>query len=740
MKRLRNAVLEPSFLFLLVLPALLFPRALRDGTFFLRDLSFFAFPQRLKVGAVMRAGALPLWDATLHAGQPLLANPNNTALYPTAMLYAILPGVTALNVEILLHVALAGAGAYLLARSLALPQVAALVAGLVYALSGPVLSMTNLLNRHLAVAWTPFVVLFWQLFLSRRKPGWFACTAAALALQLLAGFPELSLAMAVLLALWTAAAPAKTPSGIARAGALALVLGAAGGLAAPQLLPAMRLLPGTVRGHGMDVTSILQWSVDPRRLPELAVPGLFGRVDAMTPSAYLGRAIEDRRFPYVLSLSFGAGALTLAALGLRGSGVLHARQALVLGGFAACAILLSLGRHLPGVVALVGVLPRIPLRYPAKLVCIAALPVALLSAAGLARILAGGGAARSFARAASALAGILGGVAALEAFVPAFGRWLAERLFRLDAGDVPAAGVASAFLLAALATAGTGFAAAAGFRGRPRAAAALACVAVAAPLVGQARGIAPVAPRLLFDEPASVALVRAAVGRGLLYRAPPTGTIRFEADSDHIAWVVRSDAERLAGYAAAGYGIPVAFHSDFDGLVRYDVARVRHFIESLPWDRRVAALAAAGVTAVLSDEPLAAQGLERAESPPGMHLYRVGGARPMAWLDSPDGAVEELPGGASERTFRVSAPRPATLLLATPYVEGWSARVDGKPATVRRANVYMQSVAVPAGALSLELHYRPPGLSMGLVLAALTTLVLAFVVARGRNVSTPPTP
>ena len=610
MKRLRNAGIEPLFVALLLLPAALFPRALVDGTFFFRDLHLFAFPQRLKVGAALRAGTLPFWDATLHAGQPLLANPNNKALYPTALLYALLPVATAFNVEILLHIALAGAGAYLLARSLSQPPAAAFVAGLVYAFSGPVLSLTNLLNHHLAAAWTPFVLLFWHRFLTRRMSAWFACAAAAFALQLLAGFPELSLAVAALLAVWTASIPAPRSSATARAGALALLIGAAAGLAAPQILPAIRLLPETVRGHGIAPASVLAWSVDPRRLPELVAPGLFGRVDALSEGAYLGRAIEDAGFPYVLSLAFGAGALALAAFGLRGAGDLRSRHAAALGAYAGGAVALALGRHLPGVEAIIAALPRFPLRYPEKLVCAAALPVALLAGAGLSRLLEGDRPVRSFARGSRRprceprRRRRSGGV---HTRIPA----------RARGGSLPprprrragARGRRRA-PLRGLCGRGNG---ARGCRGVPRVEPHRRGPRV--PGRGGATHRSRARPR---SRRAAGALRRAGRrGRRPGRRGPrdPLSRAGVRADSpfgpsDDVVWLARRNVDRLAKYVAAGYGIPVAFHLDFDGLEGFRMSRVARLVESLPWDKRVAALAAAGVTAVLADEPLGAPGLQ----------------------------------------------------------------------------------------------------------------------------------
>jgi hypothetical protein len=236
-----------------------------------------------------------------------------------------------------------------------------------------------------------------------------------------------------------------------------------------------------------------------------------------------------------------------------------------------------------------------------------------------------------------------------------------------------------------------------------------------------------------------VASVRAAAGRGLLYRVRETRPVPFEAGTDHMAWLARSEMARLAKYVAAGYSIPVAFHGDFDGLAGVDVIRFGRLVDSMPWGERPAALAAAGVTAVLSDEPIEAAGLRPAPSPPGLHLYRVDGARPPAWMDGDaEAVVEEHPARPAQRSFRVTASREGTLLLTTPFVEGWSARIDGRAAAVRRANGYMQAVDVPAGRHEVELAYWPPGLSAGAGTAALAAVALGIAVARGRRVSASP--
>ncbi len=739
MTRLRDAAREPGFAALVLLPAAVFYRTLTGETFFFRDLYLLFLFQRAKEAAALLAGGLPLWDATLHGGQPLLANVNNTALYPSVLLYLVLPATTALAAEVLVHVAIAGAAAYLLARTLGLPRLPSFVSGLVYAWAGPTLSLVNL-NRHLAAAWVPVALLFWHLFLVQRRGRWFAGTAAAILLLILSGFAELLLLAVLLLAVWTAVVPA--PSRRAQAAALALVLAAAGGMAAAQVLPTLSLLSRTGRGRGFVSGSALAWSVSPRRLPELVAPGLYGRVDSLNERSYQGRAIEDDGFPYLLSLSFGAGVLLLAGAGIGGAGSISPRQARTLAAFAGVAIVLSLGRHLPGVVPLVAAIPRPPLRYPMKFVCGATLPIALLAGAGLARILEGRTALRPLARVAGAAAALLATAAVLERVAPTFAAGLSRTLFLLPPDPGSEAGVARALLSAALAAAGIALAAVLAGRRRLRFAGALACAAAALPLLAGAPSLGPTTRASLFaGRPEVVARVREAVGAGMLYRAADGRSTSVVVPSDDVVWIARRNLDTLAKYTAAGFGIPVIFHIDFDGLASIDEQTVARLVQRLDWTARVPVLAAAGVTAVLADAPAVAPGLERVAVGEGLFLYWVVGARPSATLAGEDAGarVEVLATGSPEcRSFRTTSGRSATLVLTTPYSEGWTARVDGTAAEVRRANVYMQGVAIPPGAHTVELSYWPPGLTGGIAVTTFSAVALVVALAvRRRAISRP---
>lgn len=74
---------------------------------------------------------------------------------------------------------------------------------------------------------------------------------------------------------------------------------------------------------------------------------------------------------------------------------------------------------------------------------------------------------------------------------------------------------------------------------------------------------------------------------------------------------------------------------------------------------------------------------------------------------------------------------PKTLLVfRRPWLPGWRATIDGKPAPVLRANMIMPAVEVPPDAFDVRLVYRPTSLVVGLAIAALSLVVLVVVVAK----------
>jgi hypothetical protein len=129
-------------------------------------------------------------------------------------------------------------------------------------------------------------------------------------------------------------------------------------------------------------------------------------------------------------------------------------------------------------------------------------------------------------------------------------------------------------------------------------------------------------------------------------------------------------------------------------------------------------------------------------------LYRIPGA--AAATLSALGQGGRLPGvGAPGSPVSVSHPDPASWSLhtdsATPRVlrlrltdvTGWHASIDGKPLQLRPYSGIMLQAVVPAGRHAIDLHYWPSAFSVGIVLAVCSVLgfvaALVYVVVTGRE-------
>src|SRR5438034_3932926 len=108
------------------------------------------------IGSYAR-GSFPLWNPYVYLGQPMLANPNYMAFYPTNLFHLFLPFNYAFKLHFIVHPILGGLGLYFLQRRLGIRALAAFGGSLVYQFSGPVLSFLNLYNIVPAVALIPWL-------------------------------------------------------------------------------------------------------------------------------------------------------------------------------------------------------------------------------------------------------------------------------------------------------------------------------------------------------------------------------------------------------------------------------------------------------------------------------------------------------------------------------------------------------------------------------------------------------
>ncbi len=290
------------------------------------DLYAYHWPLRHHSAASLIEGRLPFWNPYIMLGLPHAANPQTALFYPASILGFLLPAVTALVWDQILHLLWAGLGAYLLARASRLPRAGAAVLAAAYALSPFLIyRVTAGIPTLLAsISWIPWAWLAWLY-------GSGPLLAAIFALQFFSGHPQFLVVNAAGMGLWAAS----------RGGRVELwkrlALGAAGALAlaAAQWLPTLELLRGSNRSDWPE-TFRAAYSLRPRDLMMWLSPGSWG-----TP---LNGRWED---PVSVFYESGGVWLGCAALALAAGGLLRGRARF--GGvlLVAAGALLALGANGP---------------------------------------------------------------------------------------------------------------------------------------------------------------------------------------------------------------------------------------------------------------------------------------------------------------------------------------------------------------------------------------------------------
>ncbi len=188
-------------------PLLLGARTFPDGDFTHHFLPFSLFQQ-----AALRAGQLPLWNPYTYSGHPFLADTQAAVFYPVSNLLLLLtlpwPGPGArlywLQVEALVHLALAGWFTYLLVRTLTQSRWGGLIAGCCFAFSGYITGYPPLQLAVLRTAiWLP--LLLWLLYRARQDATrwrWWGGAACVYATMFFAGHPQTFLHSSYVMGAW----------------------------------------------------------------------------------------------------------------------------------------------------------------------------------------------------------------------------------------------------------------------------------------------------------------------------------------------------------------------------------------------------------------------------------------------------------------------------------------------------------------------------------------------------------
>ncbi len=709
----------------------------------LTDIAQVFHPWLLYAGDQIRSGVIPLWNPHEYAGAPFFGNGQSALLFPVTMIAFALPVAIAVTVISWAKLLGAGVATYWFLRTLGPRPGPAFIAACGFMLSAPVIGWLQWTVAS-TFMFVPFLFGTIARLRERRDARAAVLVATVVALDVLAGYPQLAAQALVVATGWAlalAAAPGGRGAFLARYAA-AIALGLA--LAAVQLVPFVEY----VRESFVFVYRS-QWT------PIFSAP-LRSATTFLMPY-YYGVGQESWGGWQFAVLTGFAGIVTLAVLPLGVRAALRRGDGRFFAGLAAAALVLHYG--LPGV-SLIAEVPGFSLGTNLRLMPLIAFALCVLAALGLESLRA--------EQPDRAGRWLVGGwfttvvALAFVAIVQDHTRAAAQKMiFALPAQY--AVGLAT-LTLAAMVLGGMA-------TGRLRARGGLAALTVL-----QLVSLLPLA-----------ATYNPSVERRAFY--PTTPAIEYlRREAGHQSRVLMPGSVALAYglFEAQGYdGMSPRRLVEITGVVGTGGALSRGFLtntvalhgsEPLSGLRILIspALDLLGVRYLLLAPGAAPPrpGLAQVYDAPDARIFRNDGAVPRATLVgharcvddaaaltairdrsldarrevlltdclSPPGPVDDSAasfGGsamirdetANRVIVQVSTDRPAYLVLSDTWFPGWTATVDGRPTRVWRANHALRAVVVPAGSREIVFTYAPRSLKIGALisLAALGLAALAMI-------------
>lgn len=690
-----RSLLVSALLVLGTAAAVLGPGLAPDRTFALRDLAAYHRPCRALLRPLVEAaGGVPLWNPFFAFGQPFAANPVHQLFHPLTWTFLLLPFEWAFRLQVVVPPLAGAAGGAFLARTLGLGPSAAAWTALSWGLGGAFLSATQFLPISFGAAALPWVVAFAARLAARGGARDVAAFGLSLGLAIVAGEPS-TIATTLAFAL-VPFVPGVVPTAVIRVGgrgsslarlAAALALGFLAGAAA--WLPASRVAARSTRAEGLGPEHAGLWSLPPSRLAEvLPAAGRVGPFGSSDPGGVPASLYPGRDGPLLLSLYGGFGLFVLAVGGL----VVRPRSTWPWLAAGAVALLLAVGTHTP----VWGAARAAPLlnglRYPEKFALGGLFALTLAGASGADRL-----AARR-----PTLAMLL--VAGTAVDLAAHGRRLVQ-VAPLASVSVPPP------VLRSLVAEGGGGPVFNHAAYRPRG---LSPVAVASPPVPAGFGLptvlehdfdltqlawstrlADATSRLLQREPDAAGPILSRLGVHTVLRWRPGSTGPDGADLETLRL---TESANLAFFASA-----TAAAADADSWIA------------------VSRRAGKDRATLVCLEPDDLAGVPASPSP---------------------GRAEVRAAEPGDLRFEVSVtgPGPGVLAVNTTWAPEWRASVDGAPATLRRADLGLSAILVPAGAREVRLRYRDPLVTTGMAASLAALLVAAACAVSGARGPVRPRP
>ena len=707
----------------------------------------------------------PLWNPYLFGGMPYIAAMHGDIFYPTFLLRMILPTDVAMTWGFIIHVFLAGFFTYVFLRSLGLGFFGALAGGLAYMMSGNVAGLVSPGHdgKLFISAMLPLAMFLVTRGVRDGKHWAFGALAVTVGLAVLSPHPQLLQYMLLVCGSYglfmafsdNGTGPLALSTALSRLALAAVAVVTGFAIGAVQYLPVQEYVPWSPRALGKPWELATSYSMPPEEMINFWVPQFSGILER-----YWGD-----NFIHLHSEYLGVAAILLAFLAFaRGRIVLNRKLLWFFAGVTIVALLWALGGNTPFYKLVYAVVPGTKFfRAPSTMLYVISFGVAVLAGIGAERA-----AYRDVSR---RFLLVCAGVVLAIGLVGAFGGLTnlgvsladATQVDRVYANDSALrVGAWRSTLFGALATTCL-FLLSTGRLSREAGGYLLAGI-VAVDLWTVERmywRFSPPASQT-FASDSTIAYVKAQPQPGRVLMVPTSrevGRDPFLAGDALMAHKVRA----VPGYHGNELG---RFQQLGGGAPQYPQIVNPNFWHLM------------NIKYVLTDaESLNVQGLNRVVGPvqnaygTTVFLYEMSDDNPAAWVapaivkaTDPEmlgtvldprfdvrrvalfdtaaavTAVELTtmpePIAVKARTTRFDpgaidveldqpAPAGSALIVSENYYPGWTAMVDGKPATVGRADMTIIGVELPAGARQVSLRFTSPPYETGKTIT-LVAIVLAF--------------
>jgi hypothetical protein len=280
---------------------------------FERDLGPYFIPPRFFWVESIKNGHFPLWDPYQFSGHPLFANPQHAILYPLNTLFFLLPFDVAFNNIIILHFFLGGLFTYLFLKDLRVNTTGSLLSGLIFMLSGYLLSVHSLLTILLSVIWTPLIMMYFRRAIANPRLKNEILTAIFITISFLGGGIEIVygnffVLFFMMIFSFSRLYPFPKWKEIwLHVRSLLMISIMFLFLSAIQLLPFLELFHHSIRGGGITYQEATVWSFTPKDVLLFFLPDAYGYFLDMKKywiNQCWFKTLYTGGLPFILSLIF----------------------------------------------------------------------------------------------------------------------------------------------------------------------------------------------------------------------------------------------------------------------------------------------------------------------------------------------------------------------------------------------------------------------------------------------------